>query len=261
MSGYARIPRELWPAIVSAFTKPWLEEWVAADLEYWRGEAERESKGYRSELPLRGKRKIKAPFCADRWGWTVHHARKALRRARPMSIFDAETIEKRSRNDSRNEQAKPENGEKPFKNDRETIEKRSRSLTTRARLQTSTSTSTSDDPPLPPLGELDLAVREILEADPWRLSEEEWWNSEHPTRHGWWDVYRIAIEDENDIRAEEFRQEILKSRPSSPMTPPEILRALLLAGWTGTKRLRDIERAVTNCNLNRQNHEPTVTTG
>lgn len=258
MSGYARIPRELWPAIVSAFSKPWMEEWVAADLEYWRGEAERESKGYRSELPLRGKRKIKAPYCAERWGWTVHHARKALRRARPMCIFDRETIEKRSKNDSRNEQAKPENGGKPFKNDRETIEKRSRSLTTRARLQTSTSTSTTDVPPLPPMGDLERAVWEILEADPWRLSEDEWWSSAHPRRHGYWDVYCLSLDHDDPEMSRSFREEILRSRPAEPMTPADVLGALLASGWTGTKRLRDIERAVKSCNFNRHNSHVAV---
>jgi hypothetical protein len=252
--GYARIPRDLWPAIVSAFSPPWLEEWVDADLEYWRGEAERESKGFRSCLPRRG-RGLSAPYCAKRWGWSLHHARKALKRSDPLVNLRQHRTDTERTKKRRNKQSKADNAQKSsdslIQNDIESTETFTRAEG--ADLIPHTADSIPPKPPLPPKGEsLEEAVRGVLDRDLWRLPDHEWWTSEEPEKHPLWDVYAIAREQdarlERSENSEALRVAILADRRRVPPSAPEVLAELLRLGWTGSKRLREIERAVNKCN-------------
>ena len=250
--GFARIPRDLWPAIVSAFSPPWMEEWVDADLEYWRGEAERESKGFRSCLPRRG-RGLSAPYCAERWGWTLHHARKALKRADPLVHLFARSVNEQPTKLPRDRQSKADN--EPKSSDQSLlIDNDSTGIFTRAIGTDPIPTpQTSHSPPYPLKGEgLQEAVRGVLDRDLWRLPDHEWWTSAEPERHRLWDVYAMAREQdarlERSENSEALRVAILADRRRVPPSAPEVLAELLRLGWTGSKRLREIERAVTKCN-------------
>jgi hypothetical protein len=250
--GYARIPRDLWPAIVSAFSPPWLEEWVDADLEYWRGEAERESKGFRSCLPRRG-RGLSAPYCAKRWGWSLHHARKALKRSDPLVQLFERSVNEESTDFARDRQSKADNAQKSSDRSLLIDNECTEIFTCAIGTDLIPKPQTSHSPPYPPKGEsLEEAVRGVLERDLWRLPDHEWWSSEEPERHRLWDVYSIAAEQDrrsgHPENSEALRVAILADRRRVPPSAPEILAELLRLGWTGSKRLREIERAVNKCN-------------
>ena len=231
MSGYFRAPRDAWPAIAEALPHPWLDEWVELDCAYWAGEAEREAKGFRSALPMRGRRKLTGPWCAARWGWSAHHARKALRRYDPMRTLRSHSVNESSTQRERTERPKPHNGRKPFKNVNESSTQGERkSLRARSGADPRPQTPTTDSsPPYPPAGgdDLESAVRSAMADDPIGWSDERW-VEEHRHR----DLYRIA----DDEIAAEVLERMLAERPTEPMGLDALVATMWRQGWRGSGR-------------------------
>ena len=242
MSGYFKAPRELWPAVADGLPLPWLDEWVELDCAYWAGEAERETKGYRSALPLRGRRKLTAPFCATRWGWSAHHARKALRRFDPMRALVASWAGSTSTQDEETQRSKHNKRKKSSKKVSPEIDSTSSGVTTRA-VDTDPRPQTPDADPLnPPEGDTEpamvSAVRSAMALDPMHLDDSAWRDC-HPLA----DVWAMA-QDQGTAAAGELRETMLAQRPTEPMSPEQVLAVMRSQGWRGSGRLRDIERAI-----------------
>lgn len=240
VSGYFRAPRELWPAVADGLPLPWLDEWVEMDCAYWAGEAEREVKGYRSALPMRGRRKLTAPFCATRWGWSEHHARKALRRFDPMRSLLSSCVDSASTQDEETKRKKVNNKPKPFKNLSREIDSASAKVTTRASDTDLIPQTTDPIPPIPPKGDTEpamvSAVRSAMALDPMHLNDSAWLDC-HPLA----DVWAMARAQGTEA-ADELRETMLAQRPTEPMSPEQVLAVMRSQGWRGSGRLRDIAR-------------------
>ena len=238
VSGYFRAPRELWPAVADGLPRPWLDEWVELDCAYWAGEAERETKGYRSALP---RRRPTARWFAIRWGWTVYRTRQALRRHDPLSTSSTRNRTNVDTVSNSSERVKLRNGRKFDTESNKTQHELDTESTTRAYSADLIPQTTDHIPPIPPKGGTEpamvSAVRSAMALDPMHLGDSAWLDC-HPLA----DVWAMA-RDQGTEAADELRATMLAQRPTEPMSPEQVLAVMRSQGWRGSGRLRDIKRA------------------
>ena len=240
--GWFQAGRTLWPVAVEQFTKPWPEELVVLDCQYWRGEYERDNLGYPSELPSRRGRSrgITSRWCAERWGWTHWRARQAIKRHDPEGRQLGLSIGPESGSQTRaaHKPHKPHSSNSSKHNNTSSSthnpHTRRTRASTRASLSTDSKQQTTDVPPNPPAGGADLEkwVMKALARDPALMSQQDFME-----QHGLWYVY-LSVKDDPPMAQEaaDFLQAMKADQPKVPWTVDDVVFEMRRQGWRGSGR-------------------------